>query len=146
MKKKYMFLLMFALLVSSSAYASVGVQEDGSQEGIATDINFSTNISHSNNGSVSTVAIDDSPSFAGNPTFGDATTDITTNTGVLNTRVLYATYYVRVPYYTTLTYPGSGAPVGSIMLNGGGANQCGGATAGTSITVCVSNGSNWVMV
>lgn len=69
MKNKYLFLLVAALLFSSSAYASVGTQEDGVEQAQATDINFTTNLDLSSDGSKSTVSVSSSPTFAGNVLF-----------------------------------------------------------------------------
>lgn len=69
MKKKYLSLLICALLFSSSAYASVGSQEDGNAESIDTDLNWSTNLDHSASGSVGTVSVSASPTFTGDVTF-----------------------------------------------------------------------------
>lgn len=70
MKKLYtVFLLIAGMLFSSSAFASVGTQEDGGNIDQVTDINYTTNIDRTISGSVATVKVTDSPTFSGDVTF-----------------------------------------------------------------------------
>jgi len=58
MFKRLFLLLLVALLVCfSSAFASVGIQKDGTQQGAATDINFLTSSGYSTNGSTFNIPI-----------------------------------------------------------------------------------------
>lgn len=59
---------------------------------------------------------------------------------------LVATQYVRLAYYSKLTRPASGAPVGSIItMKGLNVNDCGVVNTGanTVFVTCVSDGTNW---
>lgn len=50
-----------------------------------------------------------------------------------------------LPYYSRLTRPASGAKAGSMLIHGGATNEdCGNLGDGTVISVCYSDGSNWV--
>jgi hypothetical protein len=120
MKKIALFLL-GSVLLSGVAYAGIGILEDGSYEGETGAINCSTDLDCTQSGNTTTIALESS----------------------ISQSVIAATYYITAPYYSRLTFPGSGAPVGSIMVKGGAANNCGGAGDGTTISVCVSDGTNW---
>lgn len=56
------------------------------------------------------------------------------------------TYYATLPYYTRLNWLGSGAPAGSVITRGGPAGNCGGGGDGTTVNVCVSDGTDWKLV
>lgn len=59
---------------------------------------------------------------------------------------LVATQYVRLAYFSKLTRPASGAPVGStITMRGSNVDDCGAVNTGanTVFVVCVSDGTNW---
>jgi hypothetical protein len=122
--KKISLFLFGMLLFGSVAHAGIGVLEDGSYEGETGAINCSTDLDCTQSGNTTTIALESS----------------------ISQSIIAATYYITAPYYSRLTFPGSGAPVGSIMVKGGAANNCGGAGDGTTISVCVSNGTNWIPV
>jgi hypothetical protein len=119
--KKISLFLFGLLMFGSVAYAGIGTLEDASYEGETGAINCSTDLDCTTTGNITTIALESS----------------------ISQSVLAATYYITVPYYSQLNFPGSGAPVGSIMVRGGGTNDCGGASNGTTISVCVSDGTNW---
>jgi len=53
----------------------------------------------------------------------------------------------RLPYYSKLTRPASGAPKGEVIILGtSNTTNCGVQSDGTTYNVCVSNGSDWVDV
>jgi len=66
-------------------------------------------------------------------------------TNVIGSMVI-ATQYLRAQYFNINTRPASGAPAGSIITLGNDGTSCGVATNGTTISVCVSNGTDWVKV
>lgn len=73
MKNHKLFALLLALLLAcSSALAAVGVQEDGTSEGTATDINLSTDLDGSMSGGVYTLTLES----ALNPTSITASGDV----------------------------------------------------------------------
>lgn len=63
--KKLLSIVLMALLVCSTAYASVGVQDDGTRQGVATDLNF-VGPTQTNDGSTFTI---DTSTIAGDMTF-----------------------------------------------------------------------------
>jgi hypothetical protein len=124
MKKISLFLLGLFML-GGVAYAGIGILEDGSYEGETGAINCSTDLDCTQSGNTTTIALESN----------------------ISQSIIAATYYITAPYYSRLTFPGSGAPVGSIMVKGGASDQdCGTAGNGTTISVCVSNGTNWIPV
>lgn len=136
MKNKYLFLLMFALLLSPSAYASVGSQEDGNMESIDTDLNWSTNLDHSSSGSVGTVSVSSSPTFTGDVTFRSsiiangryaASTQVaSSSTNLAPTNLPYGILYKNIGGGT-----GDSADGGTKLPNG---------VAGQTITFIISSG------
>lgn len=124
MKKRIVALFaLFAVVFTANAYA---VQfYDGSQEiGHDQEVNCGTNITCAKS---------------------NRKMDISVNEPFVPS-IITVTYYATLPYYTRLNFPGSGAPVGSMMTRGGAAGDCGGGSNGTTVNVCVSDGSNWRLV
>lgn len=66
---KVMIAIAVIALLTSPAYAAVGVKNNGSTIGTATDIDFSTNIDASSDGSKVTVTLDNTPVVTGDVTF-----------------------------------------------------------------------------
>lgn len=124
MKKLLVLILAFLVLVPS-AFASVGVLEDSAREGTATDLNFTTNLDVSNDGSTATVSVTASPSF----------TNVT------------ATGFVYLPYYASQSLrPASGATRGAVISKAAAnAQDCGAVgVPSNKAAVCVSDGVNWI--
>lgn len=69
-----------------------------------------------------------------------------TATVAVTAPTVVASQYMQAQYFSNVTRPASGAPVGSIIVLGNDGTSCGVATAGTTLNVCVSNGTNWVKV
>lgn len=122
--KKISLFLFGMLMFGSVAHAGIGILEDGSYEGETGAINCSTDLDCTQSGNTTTIALESN----------------------ISQSIIAATYYITAPYYSKLTHPGSGAPVGSIMVRGGAANDCGNVQDGTTLTVCVSDGTNWIPV
>jgi hypothetical protein len=139
MKKATRFLLVLMCLAFAmpSAFAGFGTQEDGTYEGEAGKVNCSTDLDCSVTDGVWTVAME----AAIAPTTVAAT-------GVVSGTQLTASQYVKTAYYIDSTRPASGAPAGTIIVFGGGANKgdCGTAAGGSSFVVCVSDGTNWISI
>jgi hypothetical protein len=116
-----MFKLFLALLVLAITFASVGLAAEG-------DTEF-TNV-------VAT----------GDVTAGDdlVVGDDATIGGDLSSTSVVVTQYLRAQYFSKVTRPASGAPKGSVIVYGGATADCG--NNGTTINVCVSNGTNWLPV
>lgn len=122
---KVAFLALILIMALALPAFALGIEEDGSKKGQATDINFTTNldVSTTNNG-VPAVGVTASPTFT----------------------TVIATQYVQMQYFSKLTRPASGAPVGSqISMKGANSGDCGADNTGSNTTfvVCVSDGTNW---
>jgi hypothetical protein len=163
--KKLLFVLL-VLLMAVPAYASVAVQDNGTYEGEATAINFSTGNAVSFDGSTATVTGN------GSPTYTTMTATNVIGTTQVRTASLYSTAGVTAAgdiaganitataSITTGTMAkitatashtlASGATAGTIKLisnanaNDNCAASAASASAGTSYVLCVSNGTNWL--
>lgn len=150
MKKLFSLSLLAAWLLSGGvAFASVGIQEDGSMEGQAANLNFSTDLDVSNDGLTATVTLES----AINPTTitntGDSNLGDTAGTSTTSGDKTTIVGLLYLPYYAKSAKPASGLAVGAIILQKGlSASDCGHGTTGNSTTmvVCASDGTNWVAV
>ena len=107
---------MCLMLVSSLAYAAVGVQEDGTRKGTATDINFTGDVTVTGSGSVIGVAIDNTD---------DWTNEVVTATNDTVTAADTFTRYIATATSatTTFTLPTAAANLEYIFCNGDTAAQ-----------------------
>jgi len=129
--KKVLFALMGLLLASSTAFAGFGVQEDGTYEGEAGQVNASTDLDVSVASGVATFTLEAA---------------IAPSTSV-SSPLIIATQYTQLPYYSKLTRPASGATAGSMLVLGtANSTNCGTQLDGTTYNVCVSDGTNWIDV
>jgi hypothetical protein len=122
--KKISLFLFGMLLFGSVAHAGIGVLEDSAYLGETGAINCSTDLDCSQSGNITTIALEAN----------------------ISRSIIAATYYVTVPYYSKLTMIGSGAPVGSVIQRGGDGKNCGDGGDGTTVYLCQSTGSNWILV
>jgi hypothetical protein len=117
--KRFLTVFAILLLLVSPAIASVGVQEDGTAEGQATDINIGTGLNHSSNGSVSTITLDQ----AGDLTFQSSLLAIGRKGGV-STASSSSTDFgtASMPYTVILKYVSGGGGLdtspGTTLANG----------------------------
>ena len=128
MFKKVCLVVMCLMLTASLAYAAVGVQEDSGQIWAATDINFTGDVTVTNSGSVSSIAIDDSSSI---------TNEVVTATSETVTAADSPTRYIatNTAAGTTFTLPAAVADLEYIFSDGGTNNTITIDTASTADTI-----------
>jgi hypothetical protein len=126
--KKGILVLLVALVCASNAYAAQFFH-DGAELGHSEEVNCSTGLDCGKVAGKMVISIEEPLSL------DDATVETIT-----------VTYYATLPYYSRLNFPGSGAPVGSLITRGGPAGNCGGDGDGTTVNVCVSDGTNFKLV
>lgn len=130
--KKILALLALFAFASSTAFASIQLSEDGTNEGQFKKLDLTDGVDLSSSGTVSLGAI---------------TPDSVASVGAVSGTIVTSSYYARLPYYSKLTMIGSGAPAGSVLVRGGDAGKnCGVGGDGTTIYQCVSDGTNWYVV
>jgi len=112
MFRKVCLVVMCLMLTASLAYAAVGVQEDSGTVWQATDINFTGDVTVSNSGSVSSIAIDDSSSI---------TNEVISATSETVTAADSPTRYIatNTAAGTTFTLPAAVADLEFIFVDGG---------------------------
>jgi len=134
MFKKVCLVVMCLMLTASLAYAAVGVQEDSGTVWQATDINFTGDVTVSNSGSVSSIAIDDSSAI---------TNEVVTATNDTVTVADSPTRYIATAtgFTTTFTLPAAAADLEFIFCNGGATGFAGGQT----LTVDPANTTDTIM-
>ena len=112
MFRKVCVLVACLMLTASLAYAAVGVQEDSGTVWTATDINFTGDVTVTNSGSVSSVAIDNSD---------DWTNEVLTATNETATAADTFTRYIctATSATTTVTLPAAVAGYEFIICDGG---------------------------
>ena len=109
MFRKVCLVVMCLMLTASLAYAAVGVQEDSGQIWAATDINFTGDVTVTNSGSVSSIAIDDSSSI---------TNEVVTATADTVTAADSPTRYIATAgATTTFTLPAAAADLEFIFCD-----------------------------
>ena len=128
MFKKVCVITACLMLTASLAYAAVGVQEDSGQIWAATDINFTGDVTVTNSGSVSSIAIDDSSSI---------TNEVVTATSETVTAADSPTRYIatNTAAGTTFTLPAAVADLEYIFSDGGTNNTITIDTASTADTI-----------
>ena len=128
MFRKVCLVVMCLMLTASLAYAAVGVQEDSGTVWQATDINFTGDVTVSNSGSVSSIAIDDSSSI---------TNEVISATSETVTAADSPTRYIatNTAAGTTFTLPAAVADLEYIFSDGGTNNTITIDTASTADTI-----------